>query len=56
MPIGNLTEEARKKDFKKYRENNFRKCSREKTNMDIFNFFFLLSSDPVISSKKKYNH
>lgn len=55
LPIGNLTEEAqeaRNNDFKRYRENNSRKCSREKSNMDIFNFF-LLSSDPVISSKRK---
>lgn len=55
LPIGQLTEEAqeaRNKDFKKYREHNSRKCSRLKTNTDIFNLF-LLSSDPVISSKRK---
>lgn len=55
LPIGQLTEEAqeaRNKDFKRYREHNARKCSREKTNADIFNFF-LLSSDPVITSKRK---
>lgn len=41
MPIGQLTEEApeaRNKDFKRYREHNSRKCSREKTISDIFNF------------------
>lgn len=60
LPIGQLTEEsqeARNKDFKSYRENFARKCSREKTMEDIFNRF-LLSSDPFItsmnnSSKKK---
>jgi len=55
LPIGQLTEEAqeaRNKDFKRYREYNSRKCSREKTNLDILNLF-LLSSDPVISSKRK---
>lgn len=55
LPIGQLTEEAqeaRNKDFKRYREYSSRKCSREKTNEDILNFF-LISSDPVISSKRK---
>jgi len=55
LPIGLLTEEAqeaRNKDFKRYREHNSRKCCREKTNLDILNLF-LLSSDPVISSKRK---
>lgn len=55
LPIGQLTEEAqeaRNKDFKRYREHYSRKCSREKTNEDVFNLF-LLSSDPVITSKRK---
>lgn len=55
LPIGQLTEEAqeaRNKDFKQYRERYSRKCSREKTNEDVFNSF-LLSSDPVITSKRK---
>lgn len=55
LPIGQLTEEAqeaRNKDFKKYREHYSRKCSREKTNEDIFNSF-LVSSDPVITNKRK---
>lgn len=55
LPIGQLSEEAqeaRNKDFKKYREHNSRKCSREKTNQDSFNFF-LISSDPLITSKRK---
>ncbi|CAI6370476.1 unnamed protein product [Macrosiphum euphorbiae] len=55
LPIGQLTEEAqeaRNKDFKKFREHHSRKCSRTKSNTDIFNFF-LLSSDPVINSKRK---
>lgn len=52
LPIGELSEEAqeaRNKDFKNYREHFARKCSREKSNEDIFNRF-LLSSDPFISS------
>lgn len=55
LPIGFFTEEAqeaRKIFFKKYRENNSRKCSREKCNTDIFNLFLFIS-DPVISSKRK---
>jgi len=55
LPIGQLTEEAqeaRNKDFKKYREHYSRKCTREKTNEDIFNTF-LISSDPVITNKRK---
>lgn len=61
LPIGQLSEEAqeaRNKDFKNYREHYARKCSREKTNEDIFNRF-LITSDPLITSKstnykKKY--
>ncbi|CAG4958255.1 unnamed protein product [Colias eurytheme] len=52
--IGQLTEEAqeaRNKDLKKYREPHSRQCSREKSNADIFNL--LISSDPVITSKRK---
>ncbi|XP_030766971.1 uncharacterized protein LOC115890777 [Sitophilus oryzae] len=55
LPIGQLTEEAqeaRNKDFKMYREHFSRKCSREKSNQDIFNLF-LISSDPVITSKRR---
>lgn len=55
LPIGQLSEEAqeaRNKDFKRYREHNSRKCSRVKTNEDVFNLF-LISSDPLISSKRK---
>lgn len=55
LPIGQLTEEAqeaRNKEFKRFRENNSRKCSREKSNTDIFNLF-LITSDPVITSKQK---
>lgn len=55
LPIGQLTEEAqeaRNKDFKKYREHYSRKCSREKSNEDVFNQF-LLSSDPLLTSKRQ---
>lgn len=56
LPIGQLSEEAqeaRNKDFKSYREHFSRKCSREKSNEDIFNRF-LISSDPIISNMSKH--
>ena len=55
LPIGQLTEEAQEacnKDFKRYREHNSRKCSRVKSNQDIFHLL-LLSSDPILTSKRK---
>lgn len=45
-------QEARNKDFKKYREQYSRKCSREQSNIDVFNLL-LLSSDPIITSKRQ---
>lgn len=53
LPFGQLSEEARNKDFKSYREHFSRKCSREKSNEDIFNRF-LISSDPIISNMSKH--
>lgn len=44
LPIGQLTEEAqeaRNKDFKRYREHNARTYSREKTVENIFIYFFV---------------
>ncbi|KAL1489125.1 hypothetical protein ABEB36_014068 [Hypothenemus hampei] len=38
-------------DFKLYREHKSRKCSREKTNEDMLNWF-LISSDPVITEER----
>ena len=55
LPIGLMseeTQEARNKDFKKYREHFARKFSREKTNEDLLKRL-LCSSDPVISSMRK---
>lgn len=55
LPIGQLSEEAqeaRNKDFKRFREDFARKCSRQKANEDIFNRF-LITSDPLICSKRK---
>lgn len=55
VPIGQLSEEAqeaRNKEFKKYRQDYSRKMSREKTNEDIFNML-LISSDPLITSLRK---
>lgn len=57
VPIGQLSEEAqeaRNKDFKRFREHNSRKNSRINTNQDIFNLF-LISSDPLISGKRNVN-
>lgn len=55
LPIGQLSEEAqeaRNKDFKRYREHFSRKSSRTKCNEDILKRF-LVTSDPLISSKTK---
>ena len=55
IPIGQSSEEAqeaRNKDFKKYRENYLRKISKEKTNEDILHML-LISSDPLVSSLRK---
>lgn len=52
LPIGMLSEEAqeaRNKDFRRYREKRCRKTSRQDNNQDLLNIF-LTSSDPVISS------
>lgn len=52
LPIGLFSEEAlesRNKEFRKYRECNTRKFSREETMQDLFNAL-LVTSDPVISS------
>lgn len=53
LPVGQLSEEAqeaRNKDFKKYRKQFTRKISRICTNQDIFNMLLVSS---VISSKCK---
>lgn len=69
LPIGMLTEEAqeaRNKDYRAYRQNHSRKCSRVQTNTDVMNFL-LASSDPYLSglraepitnkeTNKKLNH
>jgi len=55
LPIGQLSEEAqeaRNKDFKRYREIHTRKLSRIKTNEDLLHLL-LISSDPLISSMRK---
>lgn len=55
LPIGMLSEEAQEcqnKNFKKFRENFSRKCSRLKTNEDIIRRL-LCTSDPYISSIRK---
>lgn len=52
LPIGMLSEEsqeARNKDFRRFRENRCRKTSRVESNRDLLNIF-LTSSDPIISS------
>ncbi|KAJ4425734.1 hypothetical protein ANN_27930 [Periplaneta americana] len=55
VPIGQLSEEAqeaRNKEFTKYREGFSRKVSRTKTNEDVPNVL-LISSDPIIFSLRK---
>lgn len=55
LPIGQLSEEAqeaRNKDFWKFREGYTCKISRTKTNEDILNLL-LIASDPYLSSIRK---
>lgn len=52
IPIGQLSEdvqEARQKDWKRFRQDHSRKSARIKTNTDILNNL-LISSDPVITN------
>lgn len=54
-PIGMLSEEAqeaRNKDFRKFREYHARKTSRSETNRDVFHWM-ILSSDPLLSAMRK---
>ncbi|KAG5885846.1 hypothetical protein JTB14_029690 [Gonioctena quinquepunctata] len=55
LPIGQLSEEAqeaRNKEFKRYRECYSRKISRIKTNEDVLDLL-LITSDPYITSRRK---
>jgi len=57
IPIGQLSEEvqeARHKEFKRFREIYSRKTSRRATNEDILHCL-LISSDPVISDLRSFN-
>lgn len=62
LPIGQLSEEAqeaRNKDFRRFREHHTRKRSRISTNRDLLNML-IITSDPLINSlreipKKKSN-
>jgi hypothetical protein len=52
LPMGELSEEAqeaRNKDYKKFRLNHTRKISRTDTNYDLFRLLFI-SSDPYLAS------
>jgi hypothetical protein len=54
IPIGNLSEEAseaRNKDFRRFREHNSQKKSRQDSNHDILNML-LLSSDPKLTAMR----
>lgn len=55
VPIGQLSEEAqeaRNKEFKRFREDHTRKCSRIDSNMDLLHIL-LISSNPYISSLRR---
>ncbi|KAL4143561.1 hypothetical protein QTP88_005879 [Uroleucon formosanum] len=57
FPIGILSEEAqeaRNKDYIRFRRQNTRKTSRIDTNTDILHMF-LITSDPIITSKSTQN-
>lgn len=54
VPIGSLSEEAseaRNKDFRRFREHNSRKKSRQASNEDILHML-ILSSDPLITAMR----
>ena len=51
LPIGQLSEEARNKHFRQYRQDFSRKFSRELCMRDVLNRL-LLSSDPFLSCSK----
>lgn len=58
LPIGMLSEEAeeaRNKDYRKYRLMFSRKCDRISTNTDVFNRL-LITSDPYISSIRRHSN
>lgn len=58
LPIGMLseeTEEARNKDYRKYRLMFSGKCDRISTNTDVFNRL-LITSDPYISSIRRHSN
>lgn len=58
LPIGMLSEEAeeaRNKDYRKYRLMFSRKCDRISTNTDVFNGL-LITSDPYISSIRRHSN
>lgn len=55
LPIGQLSEEAqeaRNKDYRRFREHNTRKRSRIATNRDLLNML-LITSDPVINDLRE---
>lgn len=55
LPIGYFSEEpqeARNKDFRRFRRDNCRKSSRLKSNEDLIHWL-LISSDPLISSMRE---
>lgn len=55
LPIGQLSEEAqeaRNKDYRKFREHNTRKHSRIATNRDLLNML-LITSDSVINGLRE---
>ena len=50
--LSEAAQDARNKDIKRFREDFSRKCSREYTMHDVFNWL-LVTSDPYISSIRK---
>ena len=57
LPIGQLSEEsqeARNKDFCRFREHHTRKNSRICTNIDLLNML-LVTSDPLINSHREFS-
>lgn len=53
--VSEEAEEARNKDYRKYRLMFSRKCDRISTNTDVFNRL-LITSDPYISSIRRHSN
>ncbi|CAH2094016.1 unnamed protein product [Euphydryas editha] len=54
LPIGQLSEESRNKEYKKFRLHHARKYSRSATNEDVFHTLLYTSDSYITSIRKPY--